>query len=235
MMTSKLSSIIRRWSSVSMPSIVASDVSWPGPTPNIIRPRVRWSSMTMRSARISGWWYGSELTPVPSLMCSVVGRGVAMNTSGEAIVSNPLEWCSPIHASSKPSASRCSISSRSRLHQQCRVLARPGASAAGRCRSATAADRPAGRSRRSAARGSGSRSSVIPSGLRAAPRALASSRILTADRFRRQPVRRRRVGRWTRRPCRIRSIASAQRSCMFVSPRPMTLTPQSIISTTGRT
>ena len=28
----------------------------PGPTPNITRPRVTWSSWLMRSARISGWW-----------------------------------------------------------------------------------------------------------------------------------------------------------------------------------
>ena len=100
MMTSKLSSIIRRWSLGSMPSIDASDVSWPGPTPNIIRPCVRWSSIMMRSARISGWWYGSELTPVPSLMFDVRSAAAAMNTSGEAMVSKPLEWCSPIHASS---------------------------------------------------------------------------------------------------------------------------------------
>ena len=70
MMTSKLSSIIRRCSSTLMPSMAASEASWPGPTPNIVRPLVRWSSSRMRSARISGWWYGSELTPVPSLMCS---------------------------------------------------------------------------------------------------------------------------------------------------------------------
>ena len=54
----------------------------------------------MRSARISGWWYGSEFTPVPSLMRRVRSAAAAMNTSGEAIVSKPLEWCSPIHASS---------------------------------------------------------------------------------------------------------------------------------------
>ncbi len=115
MMTSKLSSIIRRCSPASIPSIEASDVSCPGPTPNIMRPSVRWSSRTMRSARISGWWYGSELTPVPSLIRFVRWAAAAMNTSGEAIVSNPLEWCSPIHASSNPRASRCSISCRSRL------------------------------------------------------------------------------------------------------------------------
>src|SRR6185312_16282263 len=34
--------------------------------------------------------------------------------SGEAMISQPALWCSPIHASSKSSRSRCSISSRSR-------------------------------------------------------------------------------------------------------------------------
>ena len=31
----------------------------------------------MRSASISGWWYGSELTPVPSLMCFVRSAAIA--------------------------------------------------------------------------------------------------------------------------------------------------------------
>ena len=42
--------------------------------------------MTMRSARINGWWYGSELTPVPSLIRWVLATTWPMNTSGEAIV-----------------------------------------------------------------------------------------------------------------------------------------------------
>src|SRR3712207_533205 len=37
-----------------------------------------------------------------------------MNTSGESMVSNPAEWCSPIHASWKPSSSIHSHSRRSR-------------------------------------------------------------------------------------------------------------------------
>ena len=40
----------------SMPIMNASDGSAPGPTPNITRPRVMWSSWLMRSASISGWW-----------------------------------------------------------------------------------------------------------------------------------------------------------------------------------
>ena len=53
----------------------------------------------MRSASTNGWWYGSELTPVPSLMCVVRSAAAAMKTSGLAISSDPAEWCSPIHAS----------------------------------------------------------------------------------------------------------------------------------------
>ena len=41
----------------------------------------------MRSASISGWWYGSELTPVPSLMCFVRSAAIPMKTSGEAMIS----------------------------------------------------------------------------------------------------------------------------------------------------
>ena len=52
-----------RCSSAGIPSMCASDVSCPGPQPSIARPRVRWSSSTMRSASIKGLWYGSELTP----------------------------------------------------------------------------------------------------------------------------------------------------------------------------
>src|SRR5262249_39336022 len=38
----------------------------------------------------------------------------AMKTSGDAMISYPAEWCSPIHASSKPRRSRWQIISRSR-------------------------------------------------------------------------------------------------------------------------
>ena len=40
------------------------------------RPRVRWSSRIARSATHSGLWYGSDRTPVPSLMWSVCGGDV---------------------------------------------------------------------------------------------------------------------------------------------------------------
>ena len=55
-MASRDSSIMSRWFMGSMPIMKASDGSAPGPTPNITRPRVRWSSNTMRSARMNGWW-----------------------------------------------------------------------------------------------------------------------------------------------------------------------------------
>ena len=64
------------------------------------RPRVRWSSRIARSATHSGLWYGSESTPVPSLMWSVCAATWAMKISGEAMISVPQEWCSPIQASS---------------------------------------------------------------------------------------------------------------------------------------
>jgi hypothetical protein len=55
-MASNASSIISRWRLTSMPIMKASDGNAPGPTPNWKRPRVRWSSNTIRSARIRGWW-----------------------------------------------------------------------------------------------------------------------------------------------------------------------------------
>ena len=59
-----------------MPSVRASDGSAPGPEPNIARPFVMWSSWTMRCATLNGWWYGSETTPVPSMMrCGALAGG----------------------------------------------------------------------------------------------------------------------------------------------------------------
>ena len=80
-----------RESAGSMPIMNASDGSWPGPTPNMTRPIVWWSSCTMRSASMNGLWYGSEDTPVPSRMRFVRSAAAAMNTSGEPIVSQPAE------------------------------------------------------------------------------------------------------------------------------------------------
>jgi hypothetical protein len=40
----------------------------PGPEPKIARPRVMWSSCTMRCATLNGWWYGRLTTPVPRPM-----------------------------------------------------------------------------------------------------------------------------------------------------------------------
>ena len=47
-------------------------------------------------------------------MLRVRSAAVAMNTSGDAMVSHPALWCSPMYASSKPRASSHWISSRSR-------------------------------------------------------------------------------------------------------------------------
>ncbi len=41
----------------------------------------------MRWAVMKGWWYGSDTTPVPSLMCLVRSAAAAMNSSGEAMIS----------------------------------------------------------------------------------------------------------------------------------------------------
>ena len=54
----------------------------------------------MRSATQSGLWYATDVTPVPSRMCRVRSAAVAMKISGEAMISLPAEWCSPIQASS---------------------------------------------------------------------------------------------------------------------------------------
>ena len=54
-----------------MPIVRASLGRAPGPLPNIARPRVMWSSCTMRWATLNGWWYGSDTTPVPKRMLPV--------------------------------------------------------------------------------------------------------------------------------------------------------------------
>ena len=64
------------------------------------RPRVRWSSWTIRSATQSGLWYETLTTPVPSLMCRVRCDATAIMISGDALISLPAEWCSPNQASS---------------------------------------------------------------------------------------------------------------------------------------
>src|SRR5882757_185068 len=46
-------------------------------------------------------------------MRRVLAAALAMNTSGDEMIYQPPEWRSPIHASSKPSRSRCSIRARS--------------------------------------------------------------------------------------------------------------------------
>jgi hypothetical protein len=39
------------------------------------------------------------MTPVPKRMNRVRSAAIAMKISGELMISNPAEWCSPIHAS----------------------------------------------------------------------------------------------------------------------------------------
>ena len=57
-------------------------------------------------------------------MCRVRSAATARKISGEAIVSQPVLWCSPTQASSKPSSSSLTISSRSR--SRARVGFSPG-------------------------------------------------------------------------------------------------------------
>ena len=113
-MTPMASSCRSRNSIGSIASVWASDASAPGPEPKMARPPVMWSSWTMRWATLNGWWYGSDTTPVASLMRWVRSPAAARNISGDAIISQPLEWCSPHQNSSYPSRSRCSTRSRSR-------------------------------------------------------------------------------------------------------------------------
>ena len=54
----------------------------------------------MRSAVQSGLWYGTETTPVPSLIRRVCSSANAEKSIGSATISVPPEWCSPIHTSS---------------------------------------------------------------------------------------------------------------------------------------
>ncbi len=100
MIASSDSSIRARWVTGSMPIMYASETRAPGPMPSMARPRVMWSSCTKRWATMSGWWYGRLVTPEPSMMWRVRSAAAAMKTSGEAISSQPAEWCSPIHTSS---------------------------------------------------------------------------------------------------------------------------------------
>ena len=112
-MTPMASSWRSRWVTGSMPNVWASDGRAPGPDPKITRPRVMWSSWTRRCATLKGWWYGREITPVPSRMLPVRSPAAARKSSGEAIISQPVEWCSPHQNSSMPSSSSSATSFRS--------------------------------------------------------------------------------------------------------------------------
>ncbi len=45
----------------------------------------------MRFATMSGWWYGSDTTPVPRRIRLVRSAAAAMKSSGEAMISKPAE------------------------------------------------------------------------------------------------------------------------------------------------
>ena len=56
LMTPIASSCRSRSSIGSTPNVWASDGSAPGPEPKMTRPRLWWSSCTMRCATMKGWW-----------------------------------------------------------------------------------------------------------------------------------------------------------------------------------
>lgn len=55
------------------------------PTPAFAR--AMWSSWMMRFATISGLWYATCTTPVPSLIRRLRAAAAAMNNSGEEMIS----------------------------------------------------------------------------------------------------------------------------------------------------
>src|ERR1700751_4327008 len=57
------------------------------------------------------------MTPVPKRMNLVRSSAIAMKISGELMISNPVEWCSPIQASSNPGWSSQAFNSRSGARQ----------------------------------------------------------------------------------------------------------------------
>ena len=68
----------------------------------------------MRWAMRKGLWFGMHETPVPNLICRVMGNAEAMIRSGAGMFSHSAVKCSPIHASLYPSSSSltsCSMSS----------------------------------------------------------------------------------------------------------------------------
>ena len=76
MMMSRLTSSSSRVSVGLRPIIAESVGSEPGPTPSIVRPRVRWSRSTIRSATHSGLWYGDRRHAGAELdVAGALGRG----------------------------------------------------------------------------------------------------------------------------------------------------------------
>ena len=72
---------------------------------------------------MNGWWYGSDTTPVPKRMRCVRSAAAARNSSGEAMTSQPVEWCSPHQNSSNPRRVHVLDEFEVAAHLQERVLA----------------------------------------------------------------------------------------------------------------
>ena len=77
----------------------------------------------MRWATLNGWWYGRLVTPVPSRIWWLCWAAAARNISGDAIVSQPEEWCSPHQNSSKAQSVEVGDECEIALELQHRVLA----------------------------------------------------------------------------------------------------------------
>ena len=91
-----------------MPSTLNIDQSLGSPlaaTPKLSRPWAMWSRIASRLASSAGWWYGIRKPPGPMRMRLVCSRACATRRSGEGWGSHGEVWCSPIHASLKPSSS----------------------------------------------------------------------------------------------------------------------------------
>ena len=62
-----------------------SEMSPPGPTPSMKRPRLMWSNCAASAATIAGWWFGTLITAVPNVRFLVRGTRPAKNIIGEGI------------------------------------------------------------------------------------------------------------------------------------------------------
>ena len=98
-----------------MPSVRASEGRAPGPEPKIARPAGHVVELHDALGDVERVVVGQRNDAGAEPDAAACARpAAARNISGEAIISQPDEWCSPHQNSSKPSWSRCAARSRSR-------------------------------------------------------------------------------------------------------------------------